>query len=130
MRRTIKRIGQSKLAGTILAVLFILLLPVLIPVGLVQHHFRMRRMRKVIWSFTCVSCGAKLGEKSMRLADERWSVIMSDMEARHPNERFRVVRDLNAICPQCGCEYVYRDANCELIPRKKPANGSPAGPLG
>lgn len=129
IRRTIKRIRRSKLAGTILVVLLILSLPVLIPIGLIQHHLKKRRIRKVICSFTCISCGTKLGEKSMRLADERWSVIMADMQARYPNARVRVVRDLDAICPRCGCEYKYRDANGVLIPRHEPTNSSPAAPL-
>ncbi len=108
---------RSKGLGFLITVLFILLLPIILPIALIQDWRRTRRIAKVISSFVCVSCGAMLGMEAVRLGDERWRAIIADLHERFPNDRLRILRDIHAICPKCGREYMYRDVDCSLVVR-------------
>ncbi|EDL59005.1 hypothetical protein [Gimesia maris] len=68
-------------------------------------------MRKLAGRFVCVECGEVLGVEAIQLADERWDEIVKAIIAKsEPGTRLRLVRTVDAICPHCGCQYLYRKA--------------------
>src|SRR5688572_22759875 len=112
MGRLDRRIMRNKpvgfLVGSLLTVCFVLLLPIILPTALIDHRKRTRKTAALISNFVCVSCGSTLGPEAIRLGDERWSAIVDDLRKRLPKaKRFRTVRDIHAVCPKCGCEYMY-----------------------
>ena len=117
MSRLGKRVARSKALGFLLVVLSILLLPVILPIALIQDQLRTRRIAKVVCSFVCVSCGTPLGTEALRLGNARWSEIIADSHRRFSGIKFRTLRDIHAVCPKCGCEYMYRDADFSLVVR-------------
>ena len=106
-----------RLPVTVAAVLFVVFLPVIVPVALVLHHFHQRKMRAVILSSLCPKCGARLDDAAIARADERWKEIMREIFSQHPLARLRVMRDLHAICAACGAEITFVEANQTLILR-------------
>jgi len=117
MSRLSKRLKRRKGFGFLITVLFVLLLPVILPIALIQDRLRTRRIAKVVCGFICVSCGATLGMEAVRLGDERWRAIIADLHSRFPDTRFRIFRDIHAICPKCELEYMYQDVDCSLVVR-------------
>lgn len=105
------RLGRSKIGAILFGIGFVALLPVMLPVALAQHQLRNRRIRKLAEGFACEACGTTLGAQALRLADERWAKIVANRQASAPGMRFRMVRDVDAICPSCGRGYLYRDAD-------------------
>ena len=97
----------------LLIVLFVLLLPVTLPIALVvisvaECHKRKQKCR-CAEATACEKCGATLGRESLKLADKAWAEhfrkIMAD--AANRQVRLRIVRTLDAICPACGARYTY-----------------------
>jgi hypothetical protein len=119
MRRFRKQLGTSKVGIVLFAVLFLVLLPLLLPVAALQVQISNRRLLKLVREFVCVACGARLGEESVRLARERWNATVAELHAKSPGIKFRLVRDIDAVCPSCGHEYTYRDTDKSLAPRTK-----------
>ena len=117
MSRLGKRLKRSKGLGFLITVLFVLLLPIILPIALIQDRLRTRRIASVIRDFVCELCGTTLGMEAVRLGDERWRAVIADLHARFPDTRFRIVRDIHAVCPKCGREYMYRDVDCSLVVR-------------
>jgi hypothetical protein len=122
LRRFRKQLGKSKIVLVLFAAMFLALLPLLLPIAIVQNRMRDRRILREVSQFVCVSCGTRLGVEALRLADERWRTIVADLHAKSPGMRFRLVRDVDAVCPCCGREYQYLDADRSLVPRAM-ANG-------
>jgi hypothetical protein len=90
-------------------ILFLVLSPVLIPIALLLHSRDQKRMRSLVETFACLSCGRILGADALRLADERWAKHLNDL-ARHyegAGIRYRVVRNFDAICPHCGAYHAF-----------------------
>jgi hypothetical protein len=115
---------KSKLVLVLFSVAFVALLPFILlfilPVAAVQTQLRTRRILKLASEFACVVCGTQLGAEAVRLADERCAKTIADLQARSPGIRFRLVRDIHAICPSCGCEYLYLDTDRSLVRRPPP----------
>jgi hypothetical protein len=120
MGRLRKRIAKNKLVGLLVTVTFVLLLPIILPLVLILDGLRTRKIKRIVCDFICVSCGTQLGVEALRLGNERWAAIISDLHKQYPGMRFRIVRDIHAVCPNCGCEYMYRDADCSLAVRPQP----------
>lgn len=110
-----RRIGKSKVTGFFFVIAFVLLLPIILPFALIQGHFETRRIKKVIRNFIC-SCGTRLGDEAIRLGNQRWAAIIAEMHARYPGVKPLIRRSVHAVCPTCGCEYRYREADASLIP--------------
>lgn len=117
MKRFRKQLGKSKVGIALFAVLFLVLLPLLLPVAAVHLRISNRRLLKLVREFVCVACGARLGAESVRLASERWNATVAELHAKSPGIKFRLVRDIDAVCPSCGQEYTYRDKDKSLAPR-------------
>jgi hypothetical protein len=117
MSRLRKRLARSKGFVFLIAALFILLLPIILPIALIHDRLRVRRIAKIVCSFVCISCGTVLGTEGLRLGNERWKVILANHGASSPGARFRILRDIHAVCPKCGCDYMYRDVDHSLVLR-------------
>jgi DNA-directed RNA polymerase subunit RPC12/RpoP len=94
-------------------IVFVILLPVLLPVALFLHSRDQKRMRALAEIFACLSCGRTLGADSLKLADEAWANYVAklnrDVDTTHPTTRDwnkfyrpRLVKDYDAVCPNCG----------------------------
>lgn len=103
----------------ILVLFFILLLPILMPYSLLKDRVEKRRRRQLASRFVCVECGEVLGVEAIRLADERWDEIVKAIISRNePGTRLRLVRTVDAICPHCGCQYLYRKVERTFVVRE------------
>lgn len=117
MKSLRKRLARSGIAMGMFAVGFLALLPIMLPVALIHNHMRNRRILKLARDLDCASCGARLGAEAIQLGTQRWAAIVARHHAMYPGTRLRLVRDVDAVCPSCGCEYVYRDVDRSLILR-------------
>jgi hypothetical protein len=117
VRRFRRQLGRSKIVFVFFSAMFLALWPLLLPVAMVQNRIRERRILQQVSQFVCIACGTRLGAEAMRLADERWRTIVADLHAKSPGMRFRLVRDIDAVCPCCCREYHYLDADRSLVPR-------------
>lgn len=98
---------MNHITTLLFAVGFILLLPVIIPISVFLHVRYKRRIRKLVQITACQSCGKILGLEAMRLADAEWTAYVRELHEKNPGTRFRLVRLLHAICPNCGTRYTY-----------------------
>lgn len=104
-----KRLTRSGLAVGLFAAGFLVLLPILLPVAVIQNQLRNRRILKLARDLDCASCGARLGAEAIQLGAQRWAAIVARHHEMYPFAKLRLVRDVDAVCPRCGCEYSYRD---------------------
>jgi predicted RNA-binding Zn-ribbon protein involved in translation (DUF1610 family) len=106
-------VGAMRVRHTIsiplMAVGFILLLPVIIPVAGLQNAVYKRRLLKAANAFACVNCGRILGPDALCRADEVWSEHVRELMRQNPGMRFRMIRTVHAICPGCGTRYTFRE---------------------
>ena len=104
----------------ILVLFFILLLPILVPYSLLMDRVEKRRRRQLASRFVCEQCGKVLGVEALQLADEHWDEIVKSIIAKsEPGTRLRLVRTVEAICPHCGCLYLYRKAEGTFVVREE-----------
>lgn len=109
----------KKITGGFIFAIVILLLPIILPVSLLQSQREKRRMRNLASRFVCLECGEVLGVEAIRLADERWDEIVKAIISRNePGTRLRLVRTVDAICPHCGCQYLYRKVERTFVVRE------------
>jgi hypothetical protein len=83
-------------------ILFVLLLPVLLPYGFISNALFRRRLKRAAERSKCPTCGSNLGDEALKLADEHWREYVSCLHRQHPGVRFRLVRLVHAICVSCG----------------------------
>ena len=102
---------------------FVLMLPVLVPIGLVSHAMARRRLKAAARSATCPSCGATLGVRAIELADAAWEQFMRELREKHPDATFRVVKTVDAICPKCAAELAFVEADRSFAPAERPLRG-------
>jgi hypothetical protein len=98
-------------------IVFVILLPVLLPVALFLHSRDQKRMRALAEIFACLSCGRTLGADSFKLSDEAWANYLAELNhgadttqpARDWNKFHipRLVKEYDAICPNCGTYHAY-----------------------
>lgn len=118
----------------ILVLFFILLFPILVPYSLLKDRVEKRRRRQLASRFVCLECGEVLGVEAIRLADERWDEMeLQMMRKEEPVMRIeepvdRVVRSrlLDAICPHCGCQYLYHKMEQTFLKRSEVVGQDPA----
>jgi hypothetical protein len=99
-------------------IVFVISLPVLLPIALFLHSRDEKRMRALAETFRCLSCGLVLGAESLKLADEAWANYVAKLDgdgddATQPTRdwsklyRRRIVKGYDAICPHCGAYHSY-----------------------
>ncbi|QDV50906.1 hypothetical protein [Gimesia fumaroli] len=110
----------KKLTDGFIVLIFILLLPIIVPVSLIQAQREKRQMRKLADQFVCLECVEVIGVEALRLADERWSEIVKKIiDENDSGTRLRLVRSMDAICPHCGCVYLYHKADQTFVVRSE-----------
>jgi hypothetical protein len=101
-----RRAGRFK---TILVVIgFVIALPVIVPYLLIANTFDDRRRVRDADNFCCTQCGNILGQASITKANEYWLKHVRELHKRFPGARLRLIRDVWAICTECGAKYNYR----------------------
>ncbi|MBN70069.1 MAG: hypothetical protein CME32_12425 [Gimesia sp.] len=109
----------KNLRECIIVLVVILLLPILVPYSLLKDRVEKRRRRQLASRFVCEQCGEVLGVEALQLADEHWDEIVKAIIAKsEPGTRLRLVRTVEAICPHCGCLYLYRKAEGTFVVRE------------
>ncbi|QDT84508.1 hypothetical protein MalM14_21680 [Gimesia chilikensis] len=111
----------------ILVLFFILLLPILVPYSLLMDRVEKRKRRQLASRFICEQCGEVLGVEAIRLADERWDEMeLQMMRIEEPVARVVRSRLLDAICPHCGCQYLYHKMEQTFLKRSEILGQEPA----
>jgi hypothetical protein len=77
-----------------------------------------RTKHAVVFNFACLKCGRRLGAEGLRLGNEQRSRYLDEFRAEHPGQLISVFWDIDAVCPQCGCEYAYDSRECSLTLRE------------
>src|SRR5262249_55431139 len=88
-RRRRGSIFRLKISITLLAIGFIIFLPLIVPTALVWHGVYLRRLRAAADQFKCTGCGQILGRKSIQLADEKWARRRQEFMNRYPGIKCR-----------------------------------------
>jgi hypothetical protein len=110
-----KRLARSGIAVDMFAAAFLVLLPIMLPVAVIQNQMRNRRILKLARDLDCAACGARLGAEAIQLGAQRWAAIAARSHSMYPGTKLRLVCDVDAACPRCGREHLYRDADRSLI---------------
>jgi hypothetical protein len=109
------RLAAAILGGVLVVVLFPLYIPI---VGYLVRRDEKRKLA-LAERFPCSQCRRVLGAEALRLADERWARHMTELHRRSPEGvRFRVVRTLDAICPDCGAQYQFLPKTLTFVPTR------------
>jgi hypothetical protein len=77
----------------------------LIVAAIVLVEIDKRKIRKAARHFSCTQCQTLLGDAAVALADELWMKHMRTMQKQAGPVRFRVIRDLYAVCTRCGARF-------------------------
>ena len=90
--------------------LLLLGLPILLPIAGLLHALDVRRRRRLAAGFPCLDCGEVLGRAALDRGDAAWTVHVAELWREHPGIRFRLVREVDAMCARCGAAYRYDKA--------------------
>jgi hypothetical protein len=89
--------------------LFVLSAPLWAPLVLLSEAADKNCLRRAANLFICTNCGRKLGVAALRAADQAWAAELHEIHAQlAPDDRLRVTRTADAICPGCGARYSFR----------------------
>jgi predicted RNA-binding Zn-ribbon protein involved in translation (DUF1610 family) len=117
----------KNLRECIIVLVVILLLPILVPYSLLMDWVEKRRRMQLASRFVCEQCGEVLGVEAIRLADERWDEMeLQMMRIEEPVARVVRSRLLDAICPHCGCQYLYHKMEQTFLKRSEIVGQDPA----
>jgi len=123
-----KRTRLNRIQIGLLIAVFVLLLPIALPLALIIiwiHHRRSFNALRVSAKATlCTKCGNILGSESLRLADAEWKKHVRTLMAKYPFVRFRIARTLHAICSHCGARYTYFEKTKTFAPEDISASGA------
>lgn len=104
-----------------------LLLPVILPLTVLGQKRYQKRLRGLAEGFPCVECGQNIGVEALQLADDRWDEMeLQMMRIEEPVARVVRSRLLDAICPHCGCLYLYHKMEQTFLKRSEIVGQDPA----
>ena len=87
---------------TVIVIGFVLLLPIVIPLGLILHALSRHRLGAAARRRSCPTCGQILGDRAIDLADAAWEEhLRQHRESAQSDSIPRMVRTIDAICPHC-----------------------------
>ena len=113
-----------KLLLLIMLPFLILLLLVSLPFTAIQLKREKHKLGKLAGEFVCLECGEIMGMEAIRLADERWAnVVKQKMAEKTYKLGMRMVRSVDAVCPHCGCIYLYREEDQSFVVRSEQSGG-------
>jgi hypothetical protein len=70
--------------------------------------------RRAAYNFLCLKCHQRLGVEGVRLGNQRWAGFLDNFRLQNPGCLVSFVRDVDAVCPRCGCEYTYHSEDASL----------------
>jgi hypothetical protein len=70
--------------------------------------------RHAVYEFSCLKCRQRLGVGGVRLGNQRWTGMLDNFHLQNPGCLVSFVRDIDAVCPHCGCEYTYYSEDASL----------------
>jgi hypothetical protein len=111
-----------KLGAAFLIALLLLLLPILIPIAAICAHLEERKIKKLARQCHCLCCGAVLGDESIRLTDAPFATEAAERRKKFPRVKFRIVRNVHAICLKCGAQHQYRKTEHTFTLTPEPAH--------
>lgn len=91
--------------NTMLALIFVVLVPIIVPYFLVRTAVARRRFRCDATSFDCLECGDTLGVASVEQADGEWRAYLYRLRNAYPTvpqARGHARQWLRAVCVSCG----------------------------
>ncbi len=117
LRRLHRRAARRARRSRVVCGLFVLVcaailtvsLPVTLPLVALSHARDLRRLRALADFLPCVQCSEILGKAALERADTIWAAHIEQLHREHPGYRFRLVRDVHAICTHCGQRYRFDD---------------------
>ena len=117
LRRFYRRAARRARRSRVVFGLFVLVcpavlivsLPVTLPLAVLLHAPDLRRLRAVADRFACLQCGEVLGRAALERADTIWVAHVEQLHREHPGYRFRLVRNVHAVCTHCGKRYRFDD---------------------
>lgn len=98
------------------AILFMLALPLITSYLVVDSFLAERRRKRFAEKSNCVTCGNKLGVKSIKRGNEYWREYVRRLRRSYPGGRFRLVRTVWAIFSHCGAAYSFRSNTLTFEP--------------
>ena len=108
------RFRNRIIAIPLYVVALIVFLPIVLPYVLVIHALERTKLKRIVSSKRCPNCMAELTTESVSSADSRWKAYVEEIRLAHPGARFRIVRDLDALCGKCGTLLVIDSRTLEL----------------
>ena len=99
---------------TLCVAAFIVSFPVAFPIAMLQHARVERRKKRRVLQTPCARCGAVLGPAAMDRANTEWSAHLEKLFREHPGMRFRLVREVDAVCVACEQSHRY-DENADAF---------------
>ena len=132
-RRLRRRVRRSRwlfsLHVLVIATVLVVGLPALLPLAASLHVRDRRRRRRAAETFACTRCGAILGAAALARADVEWAEHVAQLCREHPGYRFRLVRELDAVCIRCDAPYHYEEERRTFGPPQRGWVPPPAEPF-
>lgn len=109
--RTLFNLSKPHPISTIAFVtLFVLMLPVLIPYGMVSELVSRRRRDRDAAKSACTKCGAVLGREAVERSNVYWREYGLRSQRLYPSMRINLIRSNSAICIGCGTAHKYNES--------------------
>ena len=103
-------------SNIVFGLIAVLSLPVVLPVMAIRNMIDARCQKRIANDISCEQCGKLLGEaailESNRVVAQEWK----QLQAKHPGVKFRRIRRHDAICTDCGQEYLYSSQGKTYLP--------------
>jgi hypothetical protein len=116
LSRAVRKNRLFQTAGIVAMLLLMLIsMPVVLPYVAVSESLQKRRMITAAEVTRCKQCGRLLTRRSLELANQKVSTERAELRAKHPKTRFRIVRNLWAICTHCFAEYDWNERETAFV---------------
>jgi hypothetical protein len=92
-----------------------LLLPVILPVVALLTWRDAQRMKREARATLCRHCGRLLGDEAIERGEAVWRERMSELH-REWGIRRRIVRNIHAVCINCGAAYEFLAKTGQFVP--------------
>lgn len=117
------------IATPLLILVFLLSLPILLPVVGWQMARANRRKAALAGHWPCARCGVPLGQAALDRADAVFEAHAAALFAENAGIRRRIVRDLDACCTACGAGHRFVAKEARFAPLDEGAFARRYGPF-
>lgn len=74
----------------------------LVAIAILLERRERRVLLAAVRALPCPACRSELSALSIQLADELWQRHFAALVEQNPDQKFRIVRGLDAVCQTCG----------------------------